>query len=124
MNALQTEKQNMTYRLLTPDEWPKLEPLFGDEPLPVPQTSVVAIAENEDDEILGVFVLQLQWHLEPLIIKNPKVNFLRLKEVLDNQLRPHGKCCYYSFVDDARVAKMAERAGLRAQPWLVFKGEV
>ena len=114
----------MNYRLLTPDEWPKLEPLFGDHPLPSPEASAIAVAEDDNQTIVGLLVLQLQWHLEPLVITNPQVNFLRLKSILDNQLQSIGGGCYYAFADTDKVARMAEHAGLAPQPMLVFKGDV
>ena len=114
----------LTYRLLTPDEWPKLDALIPREFIPSPETSLVAIAEDDSGRIRGQLTLQLQWHLEPLTIEHPSVNFLRLKETLDNQLRNFPGSCYYAFVDNERVAEMAELAGLAPMQTTVFRGEV
>jgi hypothetical protein len=114
----------LNYRLLTPDEWPKLKKLFGDNPLPNPVASVIAVAENDAGEIMGLLCLQIQWHMEPLIIpKGSKANFLRLKQVLDNQLPKDANACYYSFIVDDHMAVMAEHAGMKPEPFMVFKGE-
>ena len=114
----------MHYRLLTPDEWPKLNGILPREYIPSPETSVVAIAEDEDGTLVGVLPLQLQWHMEPLILLNPAVSFIRLKEILDNQLKNYPGSCYYAFIDSDKVARMAEKAGLKLQPTLVFQGYV
>ena len=114
----------MKYRLLTPDEWPKLADILPREFIPSPETSFVAVAEDDNGSILGVLPLQLQWHMEPLVLLSPHVSFMALKETLDKQLANFPGSCYYAFVDNERVAAMAERAGLHAQPTLVFRGEV
>ena len=115
---------SLNYRLLLPDEYGRLTSLFNGNPLPHPEASCIAVAEDEQGNIQGFLVLQLQWHMEPLSILDPRVNFLRLKETLDNQLREFPGSCYYALIDSEKVAKMAELAGLKPQPVLAFKGEV
>ena len=114
----------MNYRLLLPEEWPRLEGLIPAEFIPSPQASFFAIAEDDSGQILGVLPLQLQWHMEPIVIKDRRVNFLRLKEVLDNQLRAHPGSCYYAFAETEQVGRMAELAGLNLMPYLTFRGGV
>ena len=114
----------MKYRLLLPEEWDKLGELFEDIPVPNPAVSVMAVAENDKKEIVGLLCLQLQWHMEPLIVTQPDVDFTELKEVLDNQLRPNGYGCFYSFIDNEKIGRMVEDAGMQPQPVMVFRGEV
>lgn len=111
------------YRLLTPPEWHRLNGVVPRDYIPSPETSVVAIAE-ENGQIIGVLPLQLQWHMEPLVLLTPRASFVRLKEILDKQLENFPGSCYYAFVDSEKVAKMAELSGMKPQPTLVFKGEV
>jgi hypothetical protein len=114
----------MRYRLLTPDEWSRLETILPPEFIPAPETSIVSIAEDDDGKILGVLPLQLQWHLEPLVLLSPRVSFLALKKPLDIQLENFPGSCYYAFVSSGKVAQIAEKMGLKPQPVMVFKGEV
>lgn len=111
----------MKYRLLTPGEWPRLENLIPPELIPSPETSVIAIAEDDDGRILGVLPLQLQWHMEPLFLFSPDISFSRLKEVLDNQLRDFPGSCYYTFVPNQQLAEIVGSAGMEFQPALVFR---
>lgn len=114
----------MNYRLLLPSEWDMLKDLMPSQPLPDPAYSAVAVCEDSIGALVGCLVLQLQWHMEPLVIQNPQVSFLRLKEVLDEQLKSHPGVSYYAFADTEQVAKMAELAGLQPLPYLTFKGGV
>jgi hypothetical protein len=114
----------MNYRLLLPDEYDRLKPLFEPHAMPYPETSCIAVAEDEDGAIKGFWCLQLQWHMEPLKIMDARVNFLRLKELLDNQLRAFPGSCYYALVETDKTARIAERSGMRLYPGLIFKGEL
>lgn len=61
--------ENLTVRLLAPDEFDRLEPLFAAEgqPVPMPEVSEVAIAESTDTgELLAIFCLQPWLHGEPI----------------------------------------------------------
>lgn len=112
----------MEYRLLLPDEYEKARTLLGDH-LPSPETSAIAGA-FKDNVLIGVLVLQLQWHLEPLVITDPSVNFLRLKQILDQGLRNSGGGTYYAFTSSEQVMNMALRSGMEVQPVMTLKGTV
>ena len=66
---------------------------------------------------------QLQWHLEPLVIISKHVNFLSLKNVIDEKLKEFPGICYYAFADKDIIARMAEKAGMQLQETLIYKGE-
>lgn len=116
----------MLYRMLNADEWERLVPLFeGHEgALPVPEIASASIAEDDDGEIQGMLMLQLQFHMEPLVIKTPRVSFERLHRTLSEALAERKGLTYYVFVPDAKIAAMVGHLGLQPEPWEVWKGEI
>lgn len=113
----------MNYRLLPPDEWDKLKPLYPpDRPLPSPLAASVVVAEQGTD-LVGALFLQLALHMEPLIIHDPRVNFMQMVRAFDGQL-PSGST-YYAFAPDAKIGRMAEIAGMaEVVGWRIYKKEV
>lgn len=114
----------MNYRLLAREEWPRLAELVEERFLPSPEVATVAVAENEDGVIEGMLMLQLQLHMEPLVILNPAVSFMRLHAVLDGALAERKGVCYFAFTADDKVARMAELVGMEPTPYRVWKREV
>lgn len=112
----------MEYRLLLPDEYEQARTLLGDH-LPSPETSAIAGA-FKDNVLIGVLVLQLQWHLEPLVLTDPSVNFLRLKQILDQGLRNSGGGTYYAFTSSESIMNLMLGSGMNVEPLMVLKGEV
>jgi len=114
-----------TYRILPPEEWFKIAPIFEAEHAPLPTIGLATIAAAEiDGEVAGLCVLQVQPHMEPLWI-NPKyrasVNYRRFQELLE-PIVPAGMAIY-AFVEDHRTAALAERAGFKAIPVYVLVKE-
>lgn len=116
----------MTYRILPIEEWDRLLPLFAghEADLPSPEVAGAAVAEDEDGEIQGVLVFQLVFHMEPLILRNPHVSFVRLKETLDKALVEHKGLQYYVFAGNGRTERMAVIAGLQPTGYTAWKGQV
>lgn len=123
----------LTYRILEADEWPKLKKIFDkyEQTPPPPDVSTVAVAEDENGGVVGCLVLQLVAHMEPLLIRDPKVNFLRLQGTLEDALKQelsslesNAKAEYYCFSHTDKVNKMAELAGMQKTPYKVWWKEV
>lgn len=127
----------ITYRLLQPEEWSRLDeirPLLGhDRPLPSsPQIADCVIAE-EDGLIAGLLFMQMAPHLEPLVI-SPKhtgrVNYLRMVDVLERLYKERlssqpsnghpPELIYYVFSPNPRIGKMAKVAGMTFLPYRVW----
>ena len=114
----------MKYRLLPKEQWQRLLEVLPEAVIPLPEAATVAIAEDEDDEIQGVLFLQLQLHMEPLLIKNARVSFKRLQETLHNAVAHHPGLIYFAFTDDPRVARMAEICGMERVDMQIYRKEV
>lgn len=115
--------QTITYRILPAAEWDRLHAIYapyGD--LPAPEVATCAVAEI-NGEIVGVLFLQLALHMEPLVIEDSHVNFLRLQQTLHDALTGRG-VSYYAFVGDDNVARIASLAGMRSTGMTVWEGEV
>src|SRR3990167_1185343 len=113
----------MEYRLLLPSEYELARELLGDA-LPSPSASALAGAFDSDGHIAGVLALQLQWHMEPLALTSPRVNYQRLKQILDLQLSSSGGGVYYAFTQSEAVMNMALAAGMNVEPMMILKGVV
>ena len=123
----------MKYRLLEPEEWGKLGKMFEiyKQTPPPPELATVAVAEDDNGELAGCLVLQLVLHMEPLVIQNPRANFLRLQAVLEKslsdglrELAPDEKVEYYCFSETEKVSRMAELMGLQKMPYKIWRKEV
>lgn len=114
----------LNYRMLSAEEWSKLVPLIEglDGPIPSPESSEVAVAEDEEGNLVGALFLQMTLHMEPLVIDpsgRGAVNFLKLRETLEGS----GELAhvpYYVFSEDPRVGKMCKLGGLRQLPYRVW----
>ena len=89
----------MTYRLLEADEFEKvLEPLIANGfNVPDPRAATIAVALNDAGEIQGFLCAQLAVHFDPLVILQPGVNFMRLKDLLEEKLSECKGLVYYCF---------------------------
>lgn len=119
----------MTYRLLRADEWERVAQQISkyDAMVPDPTYATVAIAENESGEIEGFLIAQVAVHFDPLVLNNPNVNFIRLRDMLVSQLQPSvggGGIVVYSFATSHKVAAMCERAGMKEMPYFVYGMEI
>lgn len=116
----------MQYRILDAEEWDRLKPLFSSEDrIPRPELATCAVAADDDGEILGMVALQVQLHLEPLRILNPKVDFRRLFSTLMDALHEnsHG-LVYYACIKDPKVARIASIVGMEPIPYELWQGKV
>ena len=116
----------MTYRLLPPSEWHKLEPLFAanNQPVPPPVACLAAVGENEQGEIKGILICLIVCHVEPLILQSPYVNFMRLLDTIRVGISNHKGMKYYCFTNGDTTEGMAKLAGLLKMPYNVWEGEV
>lgn len=114
----------MRYRLLEPEEWDRLGPALEEQGYipPAPQTALCAIAEADDGQILGLLFMQPMMHLEPLLLKTPHVNFLRLVETIQERIAGVDGLKYYCFSDQEIISRMAAKAGLVKLPYEVWQG--
>ena len=116
----------MRYRLLEAHEWEKLVPLATElsVPLPPKEAAAVVVAE-ENDIIYGALFLQLALHLEPLLISpsgRGKVDFRRLTSSMESSLKEHGQHIeYFAFIENPKVARMAEIEGMEELPYKVWR---
>lgn len=90
----------------------------------MPETATAAVAEDDRGEIQGVLFLQLQLHMEPLLIRSAGVNFMRLEETLYDAVRHQTGLKYYVFTDNPKVARMAELAGMKKLDQEIWVKEV
>lgn len=115
----------MNIRVLEGHEFPKLESLFADNgvALPNPDFSEIIVAEDQN-EIVGFLVAQLVLHTEPVWIKPEHrgkglwrdLHLMAQKSIGDQE--------YFAFAPDDRISHMAESVGLKKMPWSVFKREI
>ncbi len=108
----------MNYRLLPVAEWPKVEPMFNGNPMPSPLAASIAVAED-GEEIKGLLVIQLVLHMEPLILKDPHINFRRLVETVEGLL-PEGSE-YWAFAPNAEIEGMCELNEMAHVPYNVYR---
>lgn len=114
---------SLTYRFLQTEEWDRLDELVnGEGPIPPPTISNVAVAEDEDGEIVGALFLQLALHMEPLIITEKgkgKVDFRSFKDLLEASIAS-AESVYYVFSPDAKIGKMCRVGGMTQLPYKVW----
>ena len=123
------------YRMLTPKEWPRIQPLveeLGEVP-PQEQAEMglaqAAVAENDAGQIIGVLFLQLAWHMEPMVIdpnERAHVNFKALGSTLDQYIEDTaaGPIEYFVFSPNKKVGAMAKHGGMTQKPWRVWHKEI
>jgi len=114
----------MQYRILNYDEWNRLTDLIPPEFLPLPETATAAVAEDDKGEIQGVLFLQLQLHMEPLLIRSAGVNFMRLQETLHKAVAHQKGLVYFVFTSSPKIAGMAKRVGMELLDYQVWRKEV
>ena len=68
--------------------------------------------------------LQLQLHMEPLLLLSAQVSFKRLHETLESAVSEQKGLCYFAFTDDPRVARMAELCGMEPVNMQIWRKEI
>lgn len=113
----------LNYRLLKPEEWSKLDSLInGQGSIPGPESSEVAVAEDEEGNLVGALFIQMTMHMEPLVISPESkgaVNFSLLKKTLMEDVGLE-HTPFYAFSGDARVGKMCKLEGMKQLPFRVW----
>ena len=114
----------MTIRLLLPETWAELAPVFEAEgiSLPCPEMARILVAQ-EGDKTIGFLVIQLQPHLEPLYVipeyRNQGIAQALAKAAV--QLFVPG-ASFFAFSPREGIDHLAEQAGLDALPWKIYHG--
>lgn len=115
----------MTYRVLEVEEWPLVEEEFQSRAvdMPDPRFAMIVAAFEDNSVLAGFLVVQLQFHTEPLVIKNPHC-LSGLISTAENELRSRvGPCNYFAFAD-GKVAQIAELLGLEKVPMQIYKKHI
>lgn len=113
----------MEYRLLLPEEFTHLMPVFDKLGAAVPAFGKVSIA-TDDNRIAGFLCLQPAFHVEPLWVAEDyrgRVNPKALHDTLLTVLPPGTP--YYSFVPSRNIALIAGTFGMHKLDWAIWKGE-
>lgn len=118
-----------TYRLLQPDEWDRVAPIFEryGSRMPPPQVASIAVAER-DGEIIGFLTLQPMLHVEPVWVaenRTKDVYIPRMLGVLESLLQPllpEGQAVdLYVFSGQASTGRLAKAHGFTHTPYHVWK---
>ena len=113
----------MTYRKIEPREWARLMPIFEMNGWTMPNRDLATaiIAEDADERICGVLILEFKLHAEPLWIRPDsigQVSFRGLASVMAQQVKgiseqlPEGAAVYFMTSMD-NVEKLAEPLGFQ-----------
>lgn len=116
-------------RLLTPAEIATLEPIFAQRgaTLPAPEHSYIVGTTDSLGNVTAFLVVQLKLHAEPLwIAPGHETAFRPLVREAERILieRVAGNVDVFLFAPAGKVAKMAEVAGMRLEPWMVYSKTV
>ena len=118
----------MDIRLVKPDEWDRLGPIFEAEGghLPDPQRATAAVA-IDDDGLAGFWTLQQVLHAGPLWIREDKRGtrlWRPLNRELVKALEQMPGNGFYSFADGARMEHVFAQLGYTDMNYRVWKKEV
>ena len=122
-----TFERTMEIRLISPQEWKDLAPIFSSEGgrLPDPATSTAAVAYDEHG-LAGFWTLQQCWHAGPLWVR-PDLRgtglWRKLHGVFDAIFQRHVGTGYYSFSGEAKVEHMFRELGYKDLGYKVWAKE-
>jgi hypothetical protein len=111
---------SLHYRILPPDEWPRLEPIFKELNafLPPSFLATAAVAENSEHRIVGLAILQAVLHAEPWYVDTKYsglVNLHHLWKLLEElpQKKAHEVLTpgFLIVAPDEKIKRLAEIAG-------------
>jgi len=111
-------------RLLEPDEYARLIPFFlnNEASMPSAAGSQVAVAEDQNGDIVGFFVLQLVAHAEPIWVaedyRQQGVAKLMIDEI--NRIADHFGMAYYATPNDEQAAQLYIENSMQELPVRVF----
>jgi hypothetical protein len=117
----------MEVRIIRPDEWDLLKPIFAEHGArcPEPSNATAAVAIDEQG-LAGFFILQRVWHAEPMWIRPDRRGrwlWKKLHAVIDGLFKGSHGNGYYSFSTTPMVDAIAGRLGYRKMPDRVWKRE-
>ena len=109
----------MIYRLLPPDEFPRLEPFCARNniPMPQPQTSLVAVAEKDGD-IKYIHMMHMQLHLDNCVKDKDWrgwFDFRKVYQCLEDAL-PNQMVILYTYPSFDAGIRAAEILGFEKAP--------
>lgn len=124
-----THTESLTYRILEPKEWHRLVEYcdkFGFD-VPSPAFATVAVA-TDGVKIVSSLFLDVQYHGGPLLTDpeyQEKVDPQKLvKQIESLFFLQEGSKVYYTFTNSPEAEKLAEAAGMKLQPFKVWKKEL
>jgi hypothetical protein len=116
-------ESELEYGFLSADEWDDLLELWvelGESPTTLPSPEIARVAGAwRDGKLVGFWVKQLVYHIEPLGIaegERGRVNWIRLLHMHEQTTKN-----YFIFAPDEHIAGMCEAAGLTELPWKVYQ---
>ncbi len=116
-------EQPLKYGIVPVEQWHHLEPIFESQGAPLPDVNMATAAiavDPETEGIVGMLMLQVVYHSEPLWIApeyRGRVDFRRLLELID-KLNPE---TYYVFSRNETTQGMAKLAGLEQLDYVVYR---
>lgn len=123
-------KMSHVVRELTLEERKKLEPLFADRgvEMPNPATStIIGAVDRETGEVSNNFIVgQLMLHAEPLHLEPGCGHLFRplARSLYDKIAEKVGTVDVFLFAPDGKVSQMAESMGMNREPWNVYSTTV
>jgi len=117
----------MELRLIRPEEWAQLAPIFEQEGgrLPDPSRATAAVAFDEKG-LAGFWTLQQMYHAGPLWIRpdlRGKGLWRKLHAVIDGLFHRQPGTGYYSFAGEPKVEAIFRQLGYTAVPYTLWKKE-
>lgn len=120
--------ENPKIRLMKRDELFKLKKLWKEQGSSLDPENLLtaAVAETEDERIIGVCGFELVPHLGPIYIqdghRNQGIGSLLIGEIEKNlSQKPHTG--YYTFPSNDASINLMKKLGLEKLPWEVWKRE-
>lgn len=119
----------MRARLIRPEEWEQLAPIFEAEGgvLPPPESGATAAVVFDEQGLAGFWVLQPCWHAGPLWIRPDRRRtglWRRLHAVIEGLFERRPGSGYYSFSGSPRMDNVFRTLGYEALGYQVWKREV
>lgn len=116
-------------RLLTEEEIQTLAPVFEQQGavLPDPSTSFFVGSVDDSGSVCSFLVVQLRVHAEPMWIKpGHEGTFRSLVHTAESIIaeRTGGGCDVFLFTPAGKIARLAEVAGMRQEPWTVYSKHI
>lgn len=116
------------YRVLEPNEFDRLSPIFEPRGLPLPDPLIERVGVAEDNgQIVGMSILRLLPLIDGLwaekSYRGGMIDYSRLIGIAEQPLReiPNSRC--YAFITNSHVRQIAEDLHYKPLRWQVFEKE-